>query len=275
MNEINNNASFIKNLDCLYNLNDNKSESTLNMSQNEIKDVTDKILNKAYTNRTRAFSFSYKKNKIIKKYVKNGDNFTRSKSFLKTNLKRTRENLRFKKLKKTFLRHNSYLKELNNPKVLKTKKTNNTTRPKKTRSKSLKTSFSSLYSSFNKIFVEFIPVTALILNIPKNQKIEMVYEKINCKIYKEFIHFKYNKIKGHVYIKFRNIFYYNYYYCLFKGRSFFPNSNTLKMIKIEEKNGMWDVDPLKEEEKKMTLEQKDDFFYKSYICRNFKSISYK
>ena len=47
------------------------------------------------------------------------------------------------------------------------------------------------------------------------------------------------------------------------------------MIKIEEKNGMWDVDPLKEEEKKMTLEQKDDFFYKSYICRNFKSISYK
>ena len=275
MNEINNNASFIKNLDCLYNLNDNKSESTLNMSQNEIKDVTDKILNKAYTNRARASSFSYKKNKTIKKAVKNGDNFTRPKSFLKTNLKRTRENLRFKKLKKTFLRHNSYLKELNNTKFLKTKKTNNTTRPKKTRPKSLKTSFSSLYSSFNKIFVEFIPVTALILNIPKNQKIEMVYEKINCKIYKEFIHFKYNKIKGHVYIKFRNIFYYNYYYCLFKGRRFFPNSNTLKMIKIEEKNGMWDVDPLKEEEKKMTLEQKDDFFYKSYICRNFKSISYK
>lgn len=275
MNEINNNASFIKNLDCLYNLNDNKSESTLSMSQNEIKDVTDKILNKAYTNRARASSFSYKKNKTIKKTIKNGDNFTRSKSFLKTNLKRTRENLRFKKLKKTFLRHNSYLKELNNPKFLKTKKTNNTTRPKKNRTKSLKTSFSSLYSSFNKIFVEFIPVTALVLNIPKNQKIEMVYEKINCKIYKEFIHFKYNKIKGHLYIKFSNIFYYNYYYCLFKGRNFFPNLNTLKMIKIEEKNGMWDVDPLKEEEKKMTLEQNDDFFYKSYICRNFKSISYK
>ena len=270
MNVINKNASPAA-IDYNQNkLNDTRSESTLNMSQNEIINSKIKEQIKPHVNRAQTPSTIHKTKKIIKK---DKNNSTRSLSFLKTTLKKSREKLRFTRIKIIPLRYFSQLKKKDNIKFIQTKKNQNkrNSETKKIRSKSFKTRFSSLYSSFNKIFMNFNPVTAIIFNIPKNQKIDFVYKKISSRIGGEFIYFKYNKKNGNLYIKFRNIFYYNYYYIYMKDRPFLPNCKELKMTKIEETNEMWRV--LKEEEIIMTFEQENNnnYFY-DYICKNFKSF---
>jgi hypothetical protein len=273
MNEINKNTSPPTIDSNQNNLNDTRSESTMNMSQNEIINLKNKEQNKPHANRAQTPSTIRKTKKIIKK---DKDNSAKSLSFLKTNLKKSREKLRFTRIKIIPVRYISQLKKKNNTKFMQTKKNQNkiNSETKKIRSKSFKARFSSLYSSFNKIFMDFNPVTAIIYNIPKNLKIDFVYQKISSRVGGEFIYFKYNKKNGHLYIKFRNIFYYNYYYFYMKGRHFLPNCKELKMTKIEEANEMWKA--LKEEEILMTFEQENNNnnFY-DFISKNFKSIPLK
>lgn len=202
---------------------DSKSESTLNLSQTDLKSTISKTIN--YRNRTQIYKHkAYKKNQKIVNAIT-----------------RIEYSLKLKNEKK--------------------------------RSQSFKTGFPSFYY-FNNIALEFIPLTAIIFNIPKNLKIKIVFKKLCARIDKrEFIRFKYNKKTGIVYIKFRNIFYYNYYFYYFKNRNFFKNTPPIQMIKTEEINGMWAVNPLEEEEISMKfneLSDKDYNFYNNYLALNYK-----
>lgn len=139
------------------------------------------------------------------------------------------------------------------------------------RSKSIKHKFSNLYNSFNKILSEFIPVTAKVVGIPKNQNLDLIIKKINVNIdNKTFICLKYNKKNGILYIKFRNKYYFNYYYTYFKNKSYYNDSPKLKMIKIEETKGLWEINDKNEQFKKIIInnDNEDNYFY-HYILSNF------
>ena len=172
----------------------------------------------------------------------------------RTSICNHKTNYETQKIESSYCRIKSSLKELKSAKERK-------------RSKSFKTGFSGLY--FNNIFLEILPLTAIIFHIPKNQKINLIFDKLCARIdNREFIRFKYNKKNGVVYIKFRNIFYYNYYFNYYKNRTFFKNTPILQMTKIEENKGMWAVNPFEEEEKKLNFNEsldEDSCFHNNYL----------
>ena len=162
------------------------------------------------------------------------------------------------------------------PKIKETEKIKNNIPNSIKRAKSIKYKLSNLYSSFNNILLEYIPVTGKVFNIPKNLNLDKIFNKINLRIdEKTFICLKYNKKTGDLFIKFRNKYYFNYYYYYFKNKIFFHQNKPLKMIKIEETNGLWDINPKEEELKKLIINNNENqySFYKYYISIQFRRIS--
>lgn len=264
MNNIKNKSIYNLNYINIYNSNAIQSES-ISTSQMIEKSIQ---MNEIYRNRNRTAICKHIPSKNFR--LSKGPS-ARPKSLLKK--KTTKYNRKFNLLKiKLRFRNKSSLKKL---KILETEKKNtkciNICRINK-RAKSIKPSFSSLYTSFNRIFTENTPVTVKVINILKNQKLADIFRKINANIdNKTFIILKYIKNKGDLYIKFRNIYYYNYYYSYFKGKVFFGNK-ILQMIKIEENHNLWTVNSDKEEIFIPKIINGDDFFYQSYIRQNFKRI---
>ena len=272
MNEKKNNNSSNLNYNKQYNSNDSKTESTLNLSQIDLKKITTKKLNKIYKNRIRTPCRKYFfKNKSEQNLIL----FDRSKSSLKSNLKKIKTKFSLIKLIKCH-RPKSCSKGSKINFNIREKKEKPNNELKKIRSKSLLVRFSGLYSSFNNIILEYLPVTAKVLNIPKNQKIDKIIEKMDAHIdNRTFIRFKYNKKNGNLFIKFRNIFYFKFYCYYFKGKHYFKASPIIKMIKFEEENGMWDINPKNEEAKKMTnfAGHQNHFFYDLYKHKILRKIN--
>lgn len=272
MNEIKNNISFNLNYINQYNSNETKTESSLDLSQNDLKGLTKKKLNKSNKNRNRTPPcMHYFKNKS----KHNPNSLVRPKSSLKSNIKKLKKKFSLIKSNKT-LRPKSCSKQSKKIFNKTEKKENVINGTKKYRAKSLLVRFSDLYSSFNKIILEFIPVTAKVYSIPKKQKIDNIIEKIDAHIdNRTFIRFKYNKKNGNLFIKFRNIFYFKFYCFYFKGKHYLKNTPLIEMIKIEEENGMWEINPKIEEEKKMTNFSglQDNFFYNYFKFKKYREIN--
>ena len=246
-----------------YNSNDTKAESSLDLSHINYKEITITKQHKKCQNRIRT---PPRMHTARNKSKQNPKVSGRSKSSLKSNVKKLTKKLGLIKSFK-IVRPKSPLKKSTNILNKKEKKEQANNQLNKKRSKSLIVRFSDLYSSFNKIIKEF-PITAIVYGIPKNQKIDEIIKRIDAHIdNRTFIRFKYNKKNGNLYIKFRNIFYFRFYCCYFKGKQYFNGTPSIKMIKIEEKNGMWEINPKFEEEKEMANfnGHQDNFFYKNYI----------
>lgn len=271
MTELKYNISIKINYINQYNSNDTKTESSLNLSQIDLKDISSKKLKKIYKNRIRTPPCMHNLNKKSKR---NPNSSGRSKSSLNSNVKKLKKKLNLIKSIKT-QRPKSCLKEAKK-RFNQNEKQEKTNELKKNRSKSLLVRFTGLYSSFNKILLEFIPVTVKVLNIPKNQKIDEIIEKIDAHIdNRTFLRFKYNKKNGDLFIKFRNNFYFKFYCYYFKEKHYFRHTPSIKMNKIEEKKGMWVINPKIEEEKKMTNfnGHQETFFYNYYKYKLFKDFN--
>ena len=271
MTELKNSISFKLNDISQYYSNDSKTETSLNSSQIDLKEITSKKLNKSYKNRNRTPTC---KHYFENKSKKNPYSSNRSKSSLKSNLRKLKK--KFCVIKSNLALRSKSCKEAKKIFNRTGKKGKPITASKKNRSKSLLVRFSGLYSSFNKIMLEFLPVTAKVFNIPKNQKIDEIIEKIDAHIdNRTFIRFKYNKKNGDLFIKFRNIFYFKFYCYYFKGKHYFKASPIIKMIKFEEENGMWDINPKNEEAKKMTnfAGHQNHFFYDLYKHKILRKIN--
>ena len=217
-----------------------------------------------YRNRSRTLTcLSYP----YKKIQNNGHPPARLNSLLKPNLKKMKNKFNLGKVGrcqkfKSCLKHENLKKNFH---VEKNK-----------RPKSVKSSFSALYSSFNNILIEYIPVTAKIINVPKNRNLDTILKKIDVNIDRRtFICLKYNKKKGVLFIKFRNKFYFNYYYYYFKDKSIYKNYPPLIMTKIEESINLWRTNPKEEEIKRFPIfhnrDEENNFNY-FYITLNFKRI---
>ena len=257
-----------------YNSNDTNSESILNINQINEKMVLNKKPNINYRNKNRTPFCIHDPNKKQNKKSSN----VRPKSLLikeKTKIKK----LYFLNKNNTFIsKRNKSCSKLkkNMPKIKETEKINNNFHNSIKRAKSIKYKLSNLYSSFNNILLEYIPVTGKVFNIPKKLNLDKIFNKINLRIdEKTFICLKYNKKTGDLFIKFRNKYYFNYYYYYFKNKIFFHQNKPLKMIKIEETNGLWDINPKEEELKKLDINNDENkySFYKYYISIQFRRIS--
>ncbi len=132
--------------------------------------------------------------------------------------------------------------------------------------------------SLNMFFLiqNLIPITAKVINLPKNLNLKKIYNRINARIDdRTFLRLKYNKKLGILYIKFRNEIYYNFYSCLFKDRSYFRIGKYLEMKIIKENESLWTQNS-DEFILNFHFENSNpkDFIYKSYIEKNFRLSSY-
>ena len=131
------------------------------------------------------------------------------------------------------------------------------------------------YLSFKNILDEFTPVIGKISNLPKNKKLYKIFRKINARIdNRTFLRIKYNKRTGILFIKFRNKYYYNYYYSLLNGRQFNEGLPNVEISKIEEDNFLWIKKA--DEEDKVFYDKKveNNLFYKDYISSSFRNIKH-
>lgn len=137
---------------------------------------------------------------------------------------------------------------------------------KNNRSKSLSTKLHPSNLSFKSILDEFIPVVAKALNFPKNGKLKDIFKRININIdNRTFIRIKYIKKTGVLLIKFRNIFYYNYYYSLFKDRKIYKNLPNIKMYKIEEDILLWQKNSEEEDMTFSHINEGNNFIYENHV----------
>ena len=269
MSELKNSESIKLNYINQYNSNDTNIESSLDSSQIDLKETTSQKLHKNYKYRIRTPPCIHN---VKNKSKQNPKSSGRSKSSLKSKVKKLTKKLGLIKSPKV-VRPKSALKKAKKMLNKAEKKEQAKEQLNKKRSKSVLVRFSDSYSAFNKIILEFIPVTVLVFGVPKNQKIDEIIERIDAHIdNRTFIRFKYNKKNGYLYIKFRNNFYYKFYCYYFKGKHYFKGTPSIKMIKIEEENGMWDINPKFEEEKDMTNfnGHQDNFLYKYYKFKFFR-----
>ena len=176
--------------------------------------------------------------------------------------------------------------QLNGKSKSQPKKTNSIklNRPEKTlnsfinfcKSKTFEPKSSNLY--FQNILIENMPVTAKVTNIPKNDTLSKILKKINLKIDKQtFLHIKYNRIKGVLYIKFRNKIYYNYYYLNLNKKHYYKGLPCINITKVNDNINIWDIDidPRSEEEKKFIInykKKKNNLFY-SLIYYKYKDYN--
>jgi hypothetical protein len=131
--------------------------------------------------------------------------------------------------------------------------------------------------SLNIIFLiqNILPITVKVINFPRNLSLKEIKQRIDVRIDDRiFLKLKYNKRLGVLYIKFRNEIYYNFYSCLFNGRTYYKNGKYLKMIEIQENENLWT--PNADEEILMLRfdnSKSKDNFYISYIEKNFRFFS--
>lgn len=255
------------------NSNDTSFESKLNSSQISGNSPSNKTLNKDSKYRNMTPTCSHAKNM---KAEKQKNYSTRSNSLLLKNHlhKNINKNvkLNLSKITLTCKRDNSCSKFGQDWK--KEIKVQVNCHNSAKRSKTIKPKFSNLFHSFNKILSEIIPVTAKVAGIPKNQNLDLIYQKINVNIdNKTFIFLKYNKKNGNLFIKFRNKYYFNYYYSYFKNRSYFYGLPKIKMTRIEETRGLWDINNKNEQLKELTINNNDvDNSFYHYIRSNFSEL---
>lgn len=142
------------------------------------------------------------------------------------------------------------------------------------KSKTFEPKSSNLY--YQNILIENVPVTAKVTNIPKNDKLSKILKKINFNIDKQtFLRIKYNRIKGVLYIKFRNIIYYNYYYLNLNKKHYYKGLPCVNITKVKNNINIWDIDPQSEEEKifKIKCKKKKNNFFYSLIYDEYKDYN--
>ena len=143
------------------------------------------------------------------------------------------------------------------------------------KSKTFEPKSSNLYL-YQNILIENVPVTAKVTNIPKNDKLSKILKKINFKIDKQtFLRIKYNRIKGVLYIKFRNKIYYNYYYLNLNKKHYYKGLPCINITKVKNNINIWDIDPQSEEEKiyKINYKKKKNNFFYSLIYDEYKDYN--
>jgi hypothetical protein len=117
-----------------------------------------------------------------------------------------------------------------------------------------------------------LPIVGKVINLPKNSSLKEIINRIDARIDdRTFLKLKYNKRLGLLYIKFRNEIYYNYYSCLFNGRSYFRNGEYLKITEIQENENLWTQN---QDEELLNFyfnnNKPEGFIYKFYIKKNFR-----
>ena len=145
------------------------------------------------------------------------------------------------------------------------------------RSKSMDFDLSVLNKSFENLLAEYIPVTAILINVPKNYDLKKIFKKINQKIDNQtFLRLKYDKKEGVLFIKFRNKYYYNFYFSFLNRKVFFGDLPFMELFPVEDNLDLWILNPKFEEEKIFILSnesKKQDYdFYKNYIYKEYKKL---
>ena len=136
------------------------------------------------------------------------------------------------------------------------------------KSKTINYDSSAVKASFDNILVEYIPVNGMLINVPKNYNFQKIINKINVNCdARTFLCIKYNRKEGKLYIKFRNIYFYNYYYYYLHNRPFINGQPEMKLCKVENNINIWDINPKYEEIKyfKIVKENYSYDFYNNYI----------
>ena len=122
---------------------------------------------------------------------------------------------------------------------------------------------------FDNILIDYIPVDAMLINVPKNYDFEKIINKINANCDpRTFLCIKYNRREGVLYIKFRNIYFYNYYYYYLHNRSFDNNrQQKMELHTVENNINIWNINTKYEDIKifKIAKENSSYDFYNNYI----------
>ena len=171
----------------------------------------------------------------------------------------------------------SYKNEIHKKKSYPNLKDKNSSKKNFNRSKSMDFDLTVLNKSFENLFAEYIPVTAILINAPKNYDLNKIYKKINQKIDNQtFLRLKYDKKEGILFIKFRNKYYYNYYFSYLNRKAIFEGLPFVEFLQVEDNLNLWSLNPKFEEEKIFILSdesKKQDYdFYKNYIYKEFKKL---
>ena len=171
----------------------------------------------------------------------------------------------------------SYKNEIHKKKSYPYLKDKNSSKKNFNRSKSMDFDLTVLNKSFENLLAEYIPVTAILINAPKNYDLNKIYKKINQKIDgRTFLRLKYDKKEGILFIKFRNKYYYNYYFSYLNRKAMFEGLPFVEFFQVEDNLNLWNLNPKFEEEKIFILSdesKKQDYdFYKNYIYKEFKKL---
>ncbi len=171
----------------------------------------------------------------------------------------------------------SYKNEIHKKKSYPNLQDKNSSKKNFNRSKSMDFDLTVLNKSFENLLAEYIPVTAILINAPKNYDLNKIYKKINQKIDNQtFLRLKYDKKEGILFIKFRNKYYYNYYFSYLNRKAMFEGLPFVEFFQVEDNLNLWNLNPKFEEEKIFILSdesKKQDYdFYKNYIYKEFKKL---